>query len=165
MHIPDQLCLITASKMFVSGDDDYTTSSFVLDFTTNEGCSILPKFWPADSSSIWLGVGGMLDNIPIYCESTEWKFQDDRRYRDLWDGCMIWKSGEWRRGPNMLTKRFMPAGIIMGNKVWITGGETCTEYRYSNLAPTDKSDYEFRTRENCYTFLKAATNKTGLQCH
>ena len=151
MYVPDQLCLITASKMFVSGDDSYR-SSLALDFTTNEGCSILPKFWPVDSFS--LGVGGMLDNVPIFCDSAKWKFQDDQKYKDLWDGCMLWKSGKWRRGPNMLTNRIIPAGIIMGNKVWITGGSTCTEYSYSNLAPTDKSDFELRTRKNCYTSLK-----------
>ena len=151
MYVPDQLCLITASKMFVSGDDSYR-SSLALDFTTNGGCSILPKFWPVDS---FRGVGGMLDNVPIFCDSANWKFQDDQKYKDLWDGCMLWKSGKWRRGPNMLTNRFQPAGIIMGNKLWITGGSTCNGYEYRDLAPTGKHEYESRRRKNCDILLKS----------
>ena len=140
--------------MFVSGKDSY--SSLVLNFKTNEGCSNSPEWWPADSGTYTtIGVGGMLGDISVFCASTEWRFQRDK-YNDLWDGCMLWKNGTWRRGPNMLTHRISnPAGIIMQNKVWYTGGFTCTEYVYRNLVPTDKYDYEYRARDNCYTVLKS----------
>ena len=141
--------------MFVSGKENYY-SSLVLNFKTNEGCSNSPEWWPADSGTYTtIGVGGMLGNISVFCASTKWRFQRDK-YNDLWDGCMLWKNGTWHRGPNMLTHRTIgPAGIIMQNKVWYTGGFTCTEYVYRNLAPTDKYGYEYRARENCSTVLKS----------
>ena len=156
---------VTASKMFVSGDNHFKPS-LVLDFKTNEGCSKLPKsyfylgsmmLWPADSGNyVTKGVGGMLGNISIFCASTNWQFHDDQNYFDLWDGCMIWKNNTWRRGPNMLTsRRSNPAGIVMQGKVWYTGGVTCYGYRYRDLAPTEEFGVEFRSRDNCSTMLKS----------
>ena len=55
----------------------------------------------------------------------------------------------------MLTNRFQPAGIIMGNKLWITGGSTCNGYEYRDLAPTGKHEYESRRRKNCDILLKS----------
>ena len=43
----------------------------------------------------------------------------------------------------------------MGNKVWYTGGYTCNGYQYSNLAPTEKFQGEYRRRDNCNTLLKS----------
>ena len=65
------------------------------------------------------GVGGIIDYTPIVCSMT---YQRGPGFRNT--GCFIMSDGEWTKGPKMQTIRGSAAGVVLDNKLWITGGDS-----------------------------------------
>ena len=63
------------------------------------------------------GVGGIIDYTPIVCSMTY--LRGTRRGET---GCIIMSEGAWKKGPTMQQRRSNAAGVVVGNKLWVTGG-------------------------------------------
>ena len=66
------------------------------------------------------GVGGVIDYTPIVCSMSYQR----GCCSILETGCLIMSDGEWKEGPKMQILRGGAAGVVVGNKLWVTGGDS-----------------------------------------
>ena len=60
------------------------------------------------------GVGGVVDYKPMICSM----MHSEGDGKD----CFYMLNGDWKQGPNMIKARNWAAGMVLENKLWVTGG-------------------------------------------